>query len=176
MSDGGEELFRARAIRRGAWLLSLALGVTLVTRLAVGEGFVVFGALHLIGLSTLLACPLLHLRRKNLAMGLLMILAGSYIQGISVGHPWLLWLGLAPSGFSSIDYLPVLPWSGFILVGASIGDILYRDGRRRISLPDLSGSAIVRPFTLLGRRSLMVYLVHQPILLSLLYIFGIRPL
>ena len=170
---GMEDRFRLRLLKRSAWILSLALGITLVTYLFIGKGFIVFGVLHLIGLSLLLAYPFLRLQRASIIFGLLFILLGIYLQNISVGFPWLLWLGLAPAGFYSVDYFPVFPWFGVILVGMGLGDRLYPGYRRRIPVPDLAESPFVRGLALLGRNSLFIYLVHQPVMIAILYLGGV---
>ena len=170
---GQEDRFRLRLLKRSAWILGLALGITIVTYLFIGKGFIVFGVLHLIGLSLLLAYPFLRLQRANIIFGLLFILLGIYFQNISVGFPWLLWLGLAPAGFYSVDYFPVFPWFGVILVGMGLGDRLYPGYRRRIPVPDLSSSPFVRGLAFLGRNSLAIYLVHQPVMIAILYLAGV---
>jgi uncharacterized membrane protein len=170
---GQEDRFRLRLLRRSAWILGLALGITFVTYLFIGRGFIVFGVLHLIGLSLLLAYPFLRLQRASIFFGLVFILVGAYLQTTSVGFPWLLWLGLAPPDFYSVDYFPVFPWFGVILVGMGLGDRLYHGYRRRIPVPDLAGSSFVRSLASLGRNSLAIYLVHQPMMIAILYLGGV---
>ena len=62
---GRQNRFKRRLFRRSAWILSLALCITIVTYLLMGRGYIVFGALHLIGLSLLLAYPFLGMGWKN---------------------------------------------------------------------------------------------------------------
>ena len=170
---GKEDRFRLRLLKRSAWILGLALGITIVTYLFIGKGFIVFGVLHLIGLSLLLAYPFLRLQRASIIFGLLFILLGVYLQTTSVGFPWLLWLGLAPAGFYSVDYFPVFPWFGVILVGMGLGDRLYPGYRRGITVPDLARSPFVRGLAFLGRNSLFIYLVHQPVMIVIMYLAGV---
>ncbi len=170
---GQEDRFRFRLLKRSAWILGLASGITLVTYLFIGKGFIVFGVLHLIGLSLLLAYPFIRLQKANFIFGLLFILLGIYLQNVSVGFPWLLWLGPAPADFYSVDYFPVFPWFGVILVGIGLGSQLYPGYRRRIPLPDLSFQAFVKALGFLGRNSLAIYLVHQPVVIALLYLSGV---
>jgi uncharacterized membrane protein len=170
---GQEEAYFSRLLKRSAWILSLALGISVVTYLFIGKGFIVFGVLHLIGLSLLLAYPFLRLQKANFILGLLFILLGLYLQNITVGFPWLLWLGLVPTGFYSVDYFPVFPWFGMILMGMGFGNLLYPGYRRRITMPDFAGSSFVRVLTFLGRNSLAIYLVHQPVIIFFLYLCGV---
>ena len=170
---GQEDRFRLRLLKRSAWILSLALGVTLVTYLFIGKGFIVFGVLHFIGLSLLLAYPFLRLQSANIIFGLLFIIFGIYLQSTSASFPWLLWLGLAPPDFYSIDYFPVFPWFGVILIGLGLGSQLYPGYRRKMDLPDLSRSPFVRALAFLGRNSLAIYLAHQPIIIAIMYLAGV---
>jgi uncharacterized membrane protein len=170
---GQEDRFRLRLVKRSAWILGLALGITLVTYLFIGKGLIVFGVLHLIGFSLLLAYPFLRLQGANFVFGLLFILLGTYLQNISVSFSWLIWLGLAPAVFYSVDYFPVFPWFGVILVGMGLGGLLYPGYRRRIAMPDLSSSPFVRGLAFLGRNSLAIYLVHQPVIIATMYLSGV---
>ena len=150
--------------------MSLALGITLVTYIVIGRGFIVFGILHLISISILLAYPLLRLGRMNLLLGLAAILLGLYIQELEVDFFWLIWLGLAPRDFVSLDYVPLLPWFGVVLMGMAGGALLYKDLGRRFPLPDISAWPPVRGLIFLGRNSLAIYILHQPLLLGLIYL------
>jgi uncharacterized membrane protein len=167
---GQGEAFLPKLLRRGVWILCLAMGITLVTYAAVGNGFIVFGALHLIGVSLILAYPFLRLGAANAFIGSLVIFIGIYLQSLSFGYPWLLWLGLSPVRFYSLDYLPLFPWFGVVLLGIAVGDIFYKGYRRRISLPELSSSYAVKPLAFMGKNSLIIYLIHQPILIAILHL------
>ena len=170
---GQEDRFRLRLIKRSAWILGLALGITIVTYLFIGRGYIIFGVLHLIGLSLLLAYHFLRMHKANIIFGLLFILLGVYLQTTSIDFPWLLWLGPAPPNFYSIDYFPVFPWFGVILVGMGLGSLLYPGYRRRIPVPDLSLSPFVRGLAFLGHSSLAIYLVHQPVMIAIMYLAGV---
>lgn len=162
--------YPARLWKRSLWIMCLAMGITLVTYIVIGRGFIVFGILHLISISILLAYPLLPLGRMNLILGLAVILLGLYIQKLEVDSFWLIWLGLAPRDFVSLDYVPLFPWFGVVLIGVAAGGLLYQDLGRRFTLPDISGWPIARGLTFLGRNSLAIYIIHQPLLLGLIYL------
>lgn len=68
----------------------------------------------------------------------------------------------------TVDYFPLFPWFGVVLFGVGLGAILYKDGKRQFKFPDLSRYLPVRVVSAIGRRSLLVYLVHQPILVGLI--------
>jgi uncharacterized membrane protein len=165
------DVFR-HLLKRGLWIFSLGMGLTLASYILIGEGFIIFGVLHLIGISIILSYPLLKRQRLSGLLGFSIIFAGWHLQGMEFDHPCLLWLGLTPAGFYSLDYFPLIPWWGVVLVGVSLGSFFYWGYRRRVRLPDLSSSPPIRPFLALGRNSLLIYLVHQPILIGLLLLLG----
>jgi uncharacterized membrane protein len=158
---------------RGVEIFGLGMVITVVTYFAIRHGFVVFGILHLLGLSIILAYPFLRSRWMSLAVGLLVIGLGAYVDTLVSSSPWLIWLGVKQGGRYMVDYYPLLPWSGIALIGVFVGYTLYPQGMPRFSLPDLSATAPVRGLTFLGRHSLLIYLIHQPILLSLLILTGL---
>jgi uncharacterized membrane protein len=170
--NGGSPAF-SKYLKRGLRIFSWGLAITLVTWIFLGRGFIVFGVLHMIGVSVILAYPLMRHRYRNLLIGVLLIALGLYVREMAFGFPWLLWLGLIPQGFYSFDYFPLLPWFGVVLIGLFAGNSLYRDYARRFRLPDLHGSPPARALCFAGRRSLLIYLLHQPVLIALLYVLGI---
>ncbi|HUH78447.1 MAG TPA: heparan-alpha-glucosaminide N-acetyltransferase [Methanoregula sp.] len=162
----GFRLYR-RFLYRGAGIFALGILVTAATWIYLGEGFIVFGILHLIGVSVLLAPFFYRFGKYNFVIGGAVILAGFLIAGIA-GPVWLLPLGFHPAAWWSVDYEPLLPWFGVVLIGLGLGSVLYPEGRRRIPLPELP--ARWRPvLTFPGRHSLVIYLVHQPVIILILH-------
>jgi uncharacterized membrane protein len=98
---------------RGAKIFGLGLLITVATYFFIGRGFVIFGILHLLGLSIILAYPFLHWNRwVSLVTGLIVIGLGLYVDGLVVTYPWLIWLGVKQAGVYMVDYYPALPWFG----------------------------------------------------------------
>jgi uncharacterized membrane protein len=62
------------------------------------------------------------------------------------------------------DHVPLLPWFGVVLVGVALGAALPR---ARVAL-DRMGRLSPRWLGWLGRHSLLIYLVHQPVLIGAL--------
>lgn len=160
-------------LRQGAIVFGWGMVITVVTYFVLDSGYVIFGILHLLGLSMLMAFPFLRSRWASLVVGIIAVALGFYLNGLKVLNPWLLWLGVPQFGRHMVDYYPLLPWFGFALVGVSVGLTLYPQGARRFSLPDLSHIPPVRALGFLGRHSLLIYLIHQPIMLGILIVIGI---
>jgi len=150
-------------VYRGAGIFLLGLLVTFCTWLFLKEGFIVFGILHLIGISIILSPLFFRFKKWNIILGFLCIVIGYFITTYS-GPIWLLPLGIHPATFFSVDYEPIFPWFGVVLIGMGLGEFLYPEGVRSFTLPQIP-EIVVRPFTFLGRHSLIIYLVHQPIII-----------
>ena len=167
----GEARF-GKFLRRGLRIFGYGMAITLIF-LVLQVGYVIFGILHLIGLSIVLAYPFLRLRLASLALGTLIIASGLYVGAMDlslagVGGVLLSPLGISPEGLLMPDYRPLLPWFGVVLLGIAVGNLLYA-GRK----PSRSAPVPVRPLAFLGRHTLFIYLVHQPVLIAILVALGI---
>ena len=80
--------------------------------------------------------------------------------------PWLFPLGFPQPWFASADYFPILPWTLLFLAGSYLG-VWARAGR----LPSFCYRGCVPALRTLGRKSLWIYLLHQPVLILLLGAF-----
>ncbi len=158
-----------RYLKRGLRIFSWGLIITLITWIFLRGGFVIFGVLHLIGISVILAYPFLKLRSLNLLIGITFISIGMYLKNFTFGFSWLIWLGFKPDIFYTVDYFPIFPWFGVVLIGVFIGNLLYTNYTRKFNFLDLSNFSFIRLFCFLGRRSLLIYLIHQPILIAIIY-------
>ncbi len=153
-------------LKRGAGLLLIGMGITLLTWLLVPAEFILFGVLHCIGLSIALSPLFLRFGRMNIIAGAVVILLAPLVAALT-GPLSLAWLGIHPADFASLDYVPLIPWFGVFLVGMGLGASLYPGGTR--GFPARSGEGpFLRPLTFLGRHSLVIYLVHVPLILLLL--------
>ena len=110
---------------RGAGIFLLGLLVTAGTWLYLKEGFIVFGILHLIGISVMISPLFFRFKMFNVIPGLFFIMIGFFLTTVT-GPIWLLPLGIHPATFWSVDYEPVFPWTGIVLLGMGLGEYLYR--------------------------------------------------
>ena len=142
---------------------------------ALDFGVVIFGILHLIGVSIMLAYPFLRLRLANLAAGLLLVALGVYLRAEQAGATGALGillapLGVEPEGLYMPDYRPLLPWFGVVLIGLFFGNAVY--GRRDAGASNTDGPSFAAALAFLGMYTLVIYLIHQPILIALLWMIG----
>ena len=158
-------------LRRGVQVFVCGLVCTAVTAgmyllgLADGSIVIYFGVLHCLGVCMVLWHWLRRLPGWCTALlGLVLTAAGLVLGQLYLDVSWV-WipLGLCPVWFHSSDYFPLLPNLGFFLLGAELGRMLYRDKQSR--LPEAWGDLPpVRLLRAMGRRSLWIYLLHQPVL------------
>lgn len=152
--------------------------ITLVSQWWLPEWPIVFGVLHCIAAATLLCIPLLMVRDSwywpRLLWGLMIggIVGGGIVAQYRVTTWWWVWLGLRPVAFATLDYFPLLPWLSCVVLGLIIANWLYPYGQRGPVANTLLKKMAERGQRLqwLGRHSLIVYLVHQPLILAGLWV------
>jgi len=166
----------SRPVRRGLQVIGGGILITAATTGMYLLGFagkdiiIYFGVLHCLG-----TCMLLWPLFKKLPTPVLLILGitlaavGLFVvDDMRVDFPWLVPLGLVPRGFASSDYFPLLPNLGYFLIGTFLGKTLYRE--KQTLLPSISPSCLpVRFLSFIGRHSLILYLLHQPVLAAAVY-------
>ena len=167
ISYSRSQTFR-RFLLRGIKIFCWGLAITLVTWLVMRESYVIFGILHFIGVSIVLGYVFVRFRFINLGLGAALIAGGVLLMRANFGFPWLLPLGLMPEGLRTADYFPLLPWFGVFLIGICAGNTFYPGGKRSFN-PWPSAAQITRPLAFLGRNSLLIYLVHQPVIIGILF-------
>lgn len=158
--------FNRRLLRHGLHILGWGMAVSLGTYLYEPTIFVRFGILHLIGSGVILASFLRKIAGgQKLFVATLMLAGGAVAGRVPASGEWLVPLGVTPAGFTTLDYYPLLPWGGVVLLGAGVSDYIYKIPR---SLLKEQPQANI--LTYMGRRSLYIYLLHQPVLLALLWL------
>ena len=171
----GLSLAHAQGFRRRAFLSRLAkvggaaLAVTLATFLAFPDSYVFFGILHAIAVCSILALPFLKAPIWVVAAtAVLCFAAPRLLTAPAFDHPVLDWLGLGSRDPVTNDYVPVFPWFGPVLIGLAIG----RTVLRRRTAPSVARwraeSSAAQLLAWAGRKSLLIYLIHQPVLLAAL--------
>lgn len=167
----------AKNVRRALLVFGCGMLVTVATYLFTPDAFVIFGILHLQGLALLLAYPFVRWPPVvSTLAGLVVIGLGFYLNTVFVSYPWLIPLGVQELGRAMADYYPIFPWFGFALLGIAAGKLWYPRGQRGFVLPELGGLPPLRALEWLGRHSLPIYLIHQPIIIGVLIATGLAQL
>ena len=156
----------SRHVRRGLVVLAWGLVISLATYLLDSQTYIRFGILHMQG-SCMLLFPLLkNLRPTRLAIVATALFAAGKWTAELTGPAFLLPLGVMPTGFQSLDYYPLLPWGSLFLYGAALGKLVFGDQ----ALSPQQQPFWARPLSLAGCHSLAIYLIHQPMLIGLLWV------
>lgn len=177
-------------LKRGLILLGVAAGFTLVTALLLpAMGFVgteiYFGILHLLAVSVLV-CSLFEKKLKKLspfAGILLCTVLYAFTSGISEGKlgygslisfslpeslyetDWLMPLGIYSESFYSADYFPVFPNIFIFFAGVFTGKYYSQKG-----YPEWCYPKRIPFFGFLGRKSLIIYVIHMPVIFAFAYL------
>ena len=173
----------------GAKIIFAALAVSAVTfgmtklGLAQQNDFIMFGILHLLGVSVLLSEVMskliikLPLKLFSLISAFLFVLTYSVQYGyIGIGKltvtipealtsgNYLFFLGFVNEEFAAGDYFPIIPWFFIFLSGWFLGR--FTKGK----LPEFFIKSRIKPFSFLGRHALICYLIHQPVWFGIFYL------
>ena len=152
----------ARWPRHVAVIGGAALLVTAASAMMFPRSFIWFGVLHAIALSLLLARPLIDRPRAALTAGVIVIAAGVMLSSQHFDNRMLGWLGFMTGKPMTEDYVPLFPWSGVLFLGIAAGHALVASNFTMLA----PLARMPRALRFLGRHSLAVYLVHQPLLLG----------
>ncbi len=168
-------LSHANGIRWGAFskrlavILAAAALVSVATYIAFPDAFVFFGILHSIALCSVLGLAVLRLPIVIIALlAIAVFFAPDFAASQAFNAPWLWWTGLQTIPLSTVDYEPIFPWFAAFLAGMAAAKLTSRvGGWEKLSTTDTSRT--MRLFTFFGRHTLVVYLIHQPILISIVW-------
>ena len=174
-------------LKRGLIVLGAGLGVTLVTavimpKIGITGAEIYFGILSCLGscmIITGLCMPLIE--KSNAIAGMVIsALLFAFFYTISEGSlcfgliklpealyktNYLMPLGIYCETFTSADYFAIIPWLFMFLFGAFFGK--YAKGG---AFPEGTYKKHSKFFAFVGRNSLWVYLIHQPILYGIMYL------
>jgi uncharacterized membrane protein len=172
--------------RRWAHVAGCALLVSAGSWLMFPRSWISFGVLHAMAVMLLLARWLLA---RGWLRGITPWLAGALLVWgapwlgellrtdatpalqAAFDSRWLNWLGVVTRKPITEDYVPLLPWFGVLLWGAGAGQVLGRLHFGGLRQP-LWGHRVLAVLARLGRWSLSYYMIHQPVLIGALLVFG----
>jgi uncharacterized membrane protein len=161
--------------RRWGQIALCALLVTAGSVLMFPNSYIYFGVLHGMAVMLLIARLTVQWGRRLWWLGG-MAIAMQYIAASAMDTGWLPtffnekslnWLGLINTKPITEDYVPLVPWMGVMWWGMAATQ--WWLGWRSAS-PAWVPSPALRPLAWLGAWSLSYYMLHQPVLLALLWL------
>ncbi len=167
-----------RIRKHGIKIFLYGLCLTILSFLIYPQEYIRFGILHLIGSSIFVSTFLI----KNQLAIVFSVFGIFFLNPFitkSICSDLFSFFGCSNPQFSSLDYYPIFPWFGFFLLGIIFGQILYKN--KQTYFPKLNEaiqteqnffSKILKILVWSGQKSLMIYFLHQPILITLLWIWS----
>jgi uncharacterized membrane protein len=154
---------------RRRWLMVAggAVLITLGTWFAFPDSFVYFGVLHAIALFSLMAVPFLFTPVWLTGLVALVVIGLHFAFADPLYNEKVFsWIGFWVVPPPTNDLVPVFPWLGVVLLGV-LAMRLIRGTAIEARLAAIQPrNRLARVLGWMGRWSLVIYLVHQPVLLA----------
>ena len=166
---GASARFSRSNLRHG--IIVILAGIVVAIGAAVGGQTIRFGVLQLLGWSMVIYHFAGKYLQKLPGVVLVGLCAAAYVltdfwtSFLIVESRWLYPFGLMYRGFSSADYFPLLPWTFLFIIGTVLGGWCLEHRENHILTAPLPA-----PLTFLGRHSLIIYMIHQPILFGISFL------
>lgn len=168
----GNGIRPAAFLKRVAMVAGAAALITLATYIAMPDSFIYFGILHAIAASSVLGLAFLRLPALlTVLVGVIFIALPVFYRHEAFNPASLSWIGLFTVPPRSNDFVPLIPWLGPFLIGMGATKSAVSHGlTKRLGEFRTGSGPIARATRFCGRHSLAFYLVHQPVLLSLVWV------
>ena len=165
--------FSRKSFIKRIWMVGgAALIITIATWFATPNVFIFFGILHNIVLSSILILFFMRLPQIVVVVTAILVFSAPFwAKNSFFDHPVWWWSGLSQITPIANDYVPIFPWFGWVLSGLALARVFDKLGLwQKLASIQLT-SAPAKLLQLFGRHSLVFYLLHQPIMIGLLYIW-----
>jgi len=157
--------FGKRFFSRGIKIFLWGILITIFSLIFFPSSPIFFGILHLIGFSVIVLIPLVKKNYLNLFIGALIIFSTLFFNFSSLEIKSFAWLGISKSA-PALDFFPVLPWIGVVLLGLFFGNNFYSKHKSLFEIKKPQ-NRIVDLLVFFGKNSLFIYFIHQLILFPL---------
>ncbi len=159
--------------RRLGMLVFFAALVSIASYIQFSDRMIFFGILHFIAVASVLGLIFVRFYRLNLILGAGLVILGNQFQHLAFNQPWLQWVGLMTHKPFTEDYVPLLPWFGVVLLGIFFGKLFFEKQPQRWLINWQSEQPLIRVLSFGGRHSLIIYMLHQPLFMGLLYLISL---
>lgn len=150
------------------WLSMSAFWVSFVTYFYLGDSWIKFGILHLLLVANFLYQIIFKKisTTGNIVLAIFCFVLSPWVVTINTNVYWFIWLDIIPDNYSAVDHYPLIPWLGVFILGVVWGRWGVLSYRYNVH----NSTMLFRVIYWLSSRSLILYLLHQPILLLLMKI------
>lgn len=182
-------------LKRGLLVYGGGVIISLVTMIAMPDSRVMFGILTLLGSSMILMIPLDLLCKKVQPVAgavisfMLFLFTYSVNRGylgfgelriVEVPADWYAngfttYLGFDEAGFYSTDYFSIFPWFFLFVTGYFLYGVVFKgtsqSGVKQGLIAEVLQKSVCSELGWIGRRSLIIYMLHQPVVYGILFAF-----
>lgn len=156
--------------KRFAIIFVAAIGISVATFFAFPNMFVYFGILHAIAIFSVLALPFLRAPIWLIAATMIFILSLPFFFSAAIFNEKLFSImGLWQTPPVTVDLVPVFPSFGLTLLGVLVARLVIKFNVVTYLAAIATNAGFFNVLKKAGRWSLVIYLVHQPIMLAILY-------
>ncbi|MFN3909988.1 MAG: DUF1624 domain-containing protein [Candidatus Anstonellaceae archaeon] len=162
---------------RSLKLFAVAFFISIISYIFYPEGWIRWGIIHFIALAVFVCSFFARFYYFNLVAGFYSILFGFLINPIPTNNFFLFILGFHLPIYS-LDYFAFFPWVGLVFLGMYSAkrlylkkDLIEQTSQKTTILAKENNnitSLISKYFILMGQNTLLLYLIHVPIFVSIL--------
>lgn len=172
---------RWSSMKKRSWQLVLAcIAVTVSSYFIAPDKLTVFGILQFVLVASWLALPFLNRPLTAFVLGIIVFTLGHTVSNSIFDPIYVHWIGMYETKRVALDYAPIFPWFGIVLLGIPLAYwFLGSETGNKLAKLELSKTQRMSWLQLnhfnrwlewMGKHSLVIYLVHQPLLFGLFYV------
>lgn len=152
---------RVLQIAAGALLISVS------TYFVIHSNWIFFGVLHFLAFASIVCIGFVKKPRLSFVIGLTFLIVG-FAGWVKPRWPFDIFFANLPSYTN--DYVAIFPWLGMVFIGITLGHSPWfkSDPLKHLQQRQYSKYAVWP-----GQHGLSIYLLHQPILIALLYVVSL---
>ena len=165
----------SKIVKRIFRLMTIAIAISILTFILDKSSFIFFGILHFLSVCSIISLILIKIK-SNLQLFFIFLGTGLIsISEMTFNIPFIFsWLGFNKQLPLTNDFYPIIPWITFYFFGFWLGGIINKIPRKKyknLSNTDPQLSVVLKVIEYIGQKSLIIYILHQPLLFSLFFIY-----
>ena len=167
--------FKQKFLKRFFKLVFISAVISTATFMLNRNSFIFFGILHFLSVCSLISLILIYFKSSFHLLLIFLCAAIVSISEITFNLPFMLsWLGFNKEIPATNDFYPLFPWITFYFFGFWSGKIIYKKLSQKdddFAVPINGIYMFFKFFEYIGQKALVIYILHQPILFSLFFVF-----
>tara|TARA_B100000886_G_scaffold329611_1_gene279152 strand:- start:199 stop:876 length:678 start_codon:yes stop_codon:yes gene_type:complete len=165
----------AKIVKRIFRLMTISITISILTFILDKNSFIFFGILHFLSVCSIISLVLIKIK-SNLLLFLIFLVTGLIsLSEMTFNIPFIFsWLGLNKQLPLTNDFYPIIPWITFYFFGFWLGGTIYKIPNKKYKNLSNTGpqlSVVLKLIEYMGQKSLIIYILHQPLLFSLFFIY-----